>query len=126
MTASDDIYPPEHCRFCPAFSTGIFCELSGNHLDEICLTKKNIHLGKGQSLYLENDTPCGAYCVSSGNLKLTKATKEGKIVIVRLVSKGEILGIETIFADKTFPNNCESLEYTELFFINKKFFFDLH
>ena len=116
---------PNHCNTCPSFSSGVFCGLSGNDLDALCFAKKNIYLRKGEALYLENDHPCGAYCVSHGNLKLTKATKDGKIVIVRLVTSGEMLGVETIFAEKVFPNTCEALEDCELCFIDKKFFHEL-
>ncbi len=70
----------------------IFSGLKENELKEI---SKYFHLEeykKGDYIFFEGDEEPGIYIVVEGIVKLTKETSDGKTVILKLVTPGEVFG----------------------------------
>lgn len=109
------------CDNCVSRDEGIFCELGLPELSEISHHKITNVYKKGQTLFVQGNHPFGLYCISKGNIKLTKVGSDGKETIVRIVHAGDILGHRSLFTDDNYSATATALEETEVCFIDKKF-----
>jgi len=109
------------CDNCVSLDEGIFCELGLPELSAISHHKITNVYKKGQTLFVQGNHPFGLYCISKGNIKLTKVGSDGKETIVRIVHAGDILGHRSLFTDDNYSATATALEETEVCFIDKKF-----
>jgi CRP-like cAMP-binding protein len=109
------------CEACPSKSKGIFCNLLSEELSEITQHKVINRYKKGQTLFVQGTHPYGLYCVSSGNIKLTKIDSAGKESIVRVVGGGDVLGHRSLFTESHYSATATAMEDTEVCFLDKKF-----
>ncbi len=113
------------CENCPSKNDGIFCNLNFTELDEISQHKITNKYKKGQTLFVQGTHPFGLYCISTGNIKLTRTGIDGKESIVRIVHAGDILGHRSLFTDEDFGKTATAMEDTEVCFIDKKYILSL-
>ncbi len=113
--------PHLSCENCASLAEGIFCNLSSPELDEVSHHKINNTYKKGQTLFVQGNHPFGLYCISKGNIKLTKAAPDGKETIVRIVKGGDFLGLRSLFSDDNHSVTATVMEDSEVCFIDKKF-----
>ncbi|MFA6236355.1 MAG: Crp/Fnr family transcriptional regulator [Bacteriovorax sp.] len=109
------------CENCESRSEGIFCDLNLPELSNISEHKIFNTFKKGQTLFVQGTHPFGIYCVSKGNIKLTKTGPDGKETIVRIIHGGDILGHRSLFCDDDHMATATAMEDTEVCFIDKKF-----
>jgi len=110
-----------HCKDCPSRESGIFCAMELASLDDVSNHKVTNVYKKGQTLFVQGNHPFGIYCVSSGNIKVSKIGSDGKESIVRIVSAGDILGHRSLFTDQFYSATATALEDTKVCFIDKKY-----
>ncbi len=113
--------PAVHCDNCPSREDGIFCDLDFKDLHDVIDHKVTNTYKKGQTLFVQGNHPYGIYCISKGNIKLTKVGPDGKESIVRIISGGDILGHRSLFTDDNYTATATAMEDTEVCFIDKKF-----
>ena len=82
-----------------------------------CKTSKTIK--KGDVIFEEGENVNGIYCIKDGICKLTKLSANGKDHIVKLVSKGELLGQRSMISDEPVNLSAVALEDMEICFIPK-------
>lgn len=109
------------CENCVSKNEGIFCDLHIPEMDEISQYKINNTYKKGQTLFVQGNHPFGIYCISSGNIKLTKTGLDGKETIVRIAQGGDILGHRSLFTEDNYSATATAMEDTHVCFIDKKF-----
>lgn len=109
------------CENCTARSEGIFCDLEHSELKDISEHKIFNTFKKGQTLFVQGNHPFGIYCISKGNIKVTKTGSDGKETIVRIVQDGDILGHRSLFTDDDYMATATAMEDTDVCFIDKKF-----
>lgn len=109
------------CETCISKAEGIFCEMHLPELEEVSQHKINNTYKKGQTLFVQGNHPFGIYCISRGNIKLTKTGVDGKETIVRIAQGGDILGHRSLFTDDNYSATATAMEDTEVCFIDKKF-----
>lgn len=109
------------CNDCPSKDQGIFCDVEFQEVEEISQHKITNLYKKGQTLFIQGNHPHGLYCISSGNIKLTKAGNDGKETILRLVHSGDILGHRSLFTDDNYGATATAMDDTIVCFIDKKF-----
>lgn len=109
------------CETCPSREEGIFCALESSELKDIAEHKVSNRYKKGQNLFVQGTHPYGIYCISTGNIKLSKIGSDGKESIVRIVGKGDILGHRSLFTDDHYSATATAMEDSEVCFIDKKF-----
>ncbi len=114
-----------NCDNCPSKQDGIFCNLDFAETQDISQIKTTNKYKKGQTLFVQGTHPYGLYCISSGNIKLTKLGPDGKESIVRIVHAGDILGHRSLFTDEDFGKTATAMEDTEVCFIDKKYILSL-
>ena len=113
--------PNTTCENCVSRAEGIFCEMNLPELEEVSHHKINNTYKKGQTLFIQGNHPFGLYCISKGNIKLTKTGLDGKETIVRIAHGGDILGHRSLFTDDNYSATATAMEDTEVCFIDKKF-----
>jgi CRP-like cAMP-binding protein len=109
------------CQDCPSRMDGIFCELEEASLNDLGSNKITNLYKKGQTLFVEGNPPYGLYCISTGNVKVSKIGPSGKENIVRLAGAGDVLGHRSIFTDQYYSATATALEDTRVCFIDKKY-----
>jgi CRP-like cAMP-binding protein len=109
------------CEHCPSLGKGIFCDLERSALTDVSKQKIANKFKKGQTLFVQGNPPFGLYCISKGNIKVTKSDNQGKETIVRIATAGDVLGHRSIFTDQHYNATATALEDTEVCFIDKKF-----
>ncbi len=113
------------CESCVSHLKGIFCELNHDQLIPITRQKITNLYKKGQTLFVEGNHPNGIFCVSSGNIKLTEVGADGKETLIKVVTKGDILGHRSLFSEKKHDTTATAMEDTKACFIDKSFIIGL-
>ncbi len=109
------------CENCVSRNEGIFCDLGIPEMQNISHHKVHNTFKKGQTLFVQGNHPFGIYCISKGNIKLTKTGVDGKETIVRIAFGGDILGHRSLFTDDNYSATATAMEDTDVCFIDKKF-----
>jgi CRP-like cAMP-binding protein len=99
-----------------------FSSLKALNKDELlklsdCKTSRIIK--KGENIFEEGENVNGIFCVKEGICKLTKLSPNGKDHIVKLVSKGELLGQRSMISDEPANLSAIALEDMQVCFIPK-------
>lgn len=76
-------------------------------------------------IFYEGNLPYGLYCIVSGKVKIYKMDKEGHQHIVRLLGPGEMVGYRCLLANEPYSATAETLEETQVCFIDKKSLFHI-
>lgn len=82
-----------------------------------CKTGKRIK--KGEAIFSEGDKLNGIFCVRDGICKLTKLAPNGREQIIKLSSKGELLGQRSMISDEPANLSAVALEDMEVCFVPK-------
>ncbi len=112
---------PHSCEQCQSKEAGIFCHLDHPELVSVSEHKVTNSYKKGQTLFVQGNHPYGLYCISHGNIKLTKIGPDGKESIVRIVTAGDIIGHRSLFTDDHYSATATAMEDSVVCFIDKKF-----
>jgi CRP-like cAMP-binding protein len=99
-----------------------FSSLKALNKDELiklsdCKTSRIIK--KGENIFEEGENVNGIFCIKDGICKLTKLSPNGKDHIVKLVSKGELLGQRSMISDEPANLSAVALEDMQVCFIPK-------
>lgn len=109
------------CEGCPSRDEGIFCGLDIVELQEVDDHKVTNTFKRGQTLFVQGNHPYGLYCISKGNIKVTKTGSDGKESIVRICTGGDILGHRSLFTEEFYSATATAVEDTTVCFLDKKF-----
>jgi CRP/FNR family transcriptional regulator len=74
---------------------------------------------KGAILFVEGQGAHGVYILSSGRVKLTASSAEGKSLLLRVAGPGEVIGLPGTLSEKTYVLTAEALEPVEANFISR-------
>jgi CRP-like cAMP-binding protein len=99
-----------------------FSSLKALNKDELikmseCKTSKTIK--KGENIFEEGENVNGIFCIKDGICKLTKLSPNGKDHIVKLVTKGELLGQRSMISEEPANLSAIALEDMQVCFIPK-------
>ncbi|MBF4472494.1 MULTISPECIES: Crp/Fnr family transcriptional regulator [Flavobacterium] len=99
-----------------------FSSLKALNKDELiriseCKTSRTIK--KGENIFEEGENVNGIFCIKDGICKLTKLSPNGKDHIVKLVTKGELLGQRSMISDEPANLSAVALEDMQVCFIPK-------
>ncbi len=74
---------------------------------------------EGAVIFVEGQVPNGVYVLCQGRVKLTTTSRDGKTLIMRIVQPGEILGLQSMVTGKPYELTVETLQASQLAFINR-------
>ena len=73
----------------------------------------------GAMLFVEGETPQGAFVLSTGRVKLSICSATGKVIILRIAKPGEILGLHAAVSSTGFQATAETVEQCQVSFVRR-------
>lgn len=107
------------CEQCIVREFSSLKALSKDELLKISECKTTHIIKKGEVIFEEGENVNGIYCIKDGVCKLTKLSANGKDHIVKLVTKGELLGQRSMISEEPVNLSAVALEDMNICFIPK-------
>jgi len=107
------------CEQCIVREFSSLKALNKDELVKLAECKTSRHIKKGEIIFEEGENVNGIFCVKDGVCKLTKLSPNGKDHIVKLVTKGELLGQRSMISDEATNLSAVALEDMQVCFIPK-------
>ena len=74
---------------------------------------------KGTILFVEGQEACSVFILSSGRVKLTTASADGKSLLLRIAEPGEVIGLPGTISGETYVLTAEALEPVQVNVISR-------
>lgn len=107
------------CENCIVRQFNSLRAMSKEELKKVSDSKTTRTIKKGEPLFEEGEKLNGVYCVRDGVSKLSKLSPNGKDQIVKLATKGEVMGQRSIIAEETSNLSAVAVSDMEVCFIPK-------
>ena len=98
----------------------LFKNLSDEELKELGAYLAAASYKKKETIFSEGEPPDWFYIVSSGKVKITKISHEGKEIIIEVISPSDIFGGVAVLKNFPYPANAVAMEDTEVIKISRK------
>lgn len=116
----------EHCSQCSQRQTeGGFCNMAAEPVEALDSMKFTGAYPKGALLFVEGEQPRGVFVLCRGRAKLTTTSTEGRTLIVKIASPGEVLGVSAAILGRPYEVSAETLEASQISFIRRDDFLRL-
>lgn len=92
----------------------LFQGLSTAALDDIRAASLRTRIGKGETLFHQEQEAATVYVVIAGRLRVTQTTAAGQQIIIRYVGAGECVGYNTISGGETYGSSVGAVDDTAL------------
>jgi CRP-like cAMP-binding protein len=110
----------ERCENCIVRKFNALRAMSKEELKAVSDSKISQKVKKGEVIFEEGEKLNGIYCVRGGVSKLAKLSPNGKDQIVKLASKGEVLGQRSVVAEENSNLSATAVSDMEMCFIPKE------
>jgi len=84
-----------------------------------------IELAAGQPLYKQGDDPQGVFIIESGTLKIVRALEPQKSMVVRLMNKRNLAGLEALLGKEKYQDTALAIEKVRAYRLEKEAFLNL-
>ncbi|MDT7827442.1 Crp/Fnr family transcriptional regulator [Pricia sp. S334] len=111
---------PTRCEQCIVRQFNSLRAMSKEELRRVSESKTTKLVKKGDSIFKEGEKLKGVYCVRGGVSKLSKLSANGKDQIVKLATKGEVLGQRSVIVDENTNLSATAVDDMEVCFIPKE------
>jgi CRP-like cAMP-binding protein len=98
----------------------LFKDLSDEELKELEHYITTVAFRKKEDIFTEGDAPEWFYIVSTGKVKVTKISHEGKEIILEIISPYDIFGGVAVLRNFPYPANAVAMEDSEILKISRK------
>jgi CRP/FNR family cyclic AMP-dependent transcriptional regulator len=109
----------ENCLNCPHREERLFCNLPPPALQRLSEITSASSYPRGATLFVEGQEPRGVFIVCSGRVKLSTSSPEGKTLILRFASPGDVLGLAASVSGKPYQATADLLEACQINFIGR-------
>ena len=107
------------CEQCIVRELSSLKALNKEEILKIADCKSSYTIKKGESIFAEGENVNGIFCIKDGVCKMTKLSANGNEQIVKLISKGELLGQRSVISDEPVNLSAVAVEDMEVCFIPK-------
>jgi CRP/FNR family transcriptional regulator, cyclic AMP receptor protein len=107
----------DSCVACPVKEDHLFCNLSAPALQKLNEIKSTAVYPKSAVLFIEGQQPRGVFVLCAGKVKLSTSSKEGKTIITKLSSSGDVLGLNATMSNRPYEVTAEMVEPGQANFI---------
>jgi CRP/FNR family transcriptional regulator, cyclic AMP receptor protein len=104
---------------------GFFCEMAPEPMKAFERMKFTSSYPEGAVLFVEGQNPRGVYMLCKGLVKLTMTSSEGRTLIVRIASGGQMLGLHATISGEPYELTAEALEPCQINFVRRDDFLKL-
>lgn len=94
--------------------------MNKEELKKVSDSKVTKKIKKGEALFEEGEKLNGVFCVRSGVSKLSKLSENGKDQIVKLATKGEVMGQRSVIAEESTNLSAVAVQDMDVCFIPKE------
>ena len=109
----------DSCLKCTWRRKGFFCDLAPATLKAFdAITFTNVYPEKAV-LFSEGESPRGVFVICRGTAKLSVSSNDGKTLITKIVAPGEVLGLSGSISGHSYKTKAETLEVSQVNFINR-------
>jgi CRP/FNR family transcriptional regulator, cyclic AMP receptor protein len=108
----------EDCMRCPLRKASWFCQLSSDLLKSFSSSSHLATYPGGAILFIEGQMPRGAFVLCSGKVKLSTTSREGKVLILKIVEPGEVMGLSAVISAEAYEITAETLEPSLVNFVD--------
>jgi len=108
------------CEQCIVRQFNSLRAMSKEELKKVSDSKTSKIVKKGESIFEEGEKLNGVFCVRSGVSKLSKLSANGKDQIVKLATKGQVLGQRSVISEEVSNLSAKAVEDMEVCFIPKE------
>jgi CRP/FNR family transcriptional regulator, cyclic AMP receptor protein len=115
----------ESCVNCKLRKDKWFCGFSSGTLKSFSSDSHLTTYPGGALLFVEGQTPRGAYVLCSGRVKLSTTSRDGKVLILRMADAGELLGLSAVISGEPYVVTAETAAPCHVNFIERGAFLDL-
>ena len=109
----------EDCMHCSLRKDNWFCHLSNGLLNSFSASSHLATYPGGAILFIEGQMPRGAFVLCSGKVKLSTTSKEGKVLILKIVGPGEGIGLSAVISGEAYEITAETLEPCLVNFVDR-------
>jgi CRP/FNR family transcriptional regulator len=109
----------ENCTTCSLRKHGWFCDLSEELVRSFSSSSHLTTYPGGAILFVEGQMPRGAFVLCSGKVKLSTTSKEGKVLILKIVEAGEIIALSAVISGEPYELTAETLEPCLVNFVDR-------
>lgn len=110
MSSLPKLLPIDDRLSCDHRSLRMFCNLSREVLADYDAIGSMVRLPKGAILFREDDLGDRVSVIRSGQVKLSCGTAEGKTLILRIASAGDVLGLSAVISGCRYEVTARTLE----------------
>ncbi|AUC81115.1 Crp/Fnr family transcriptional regulator [Lacinutrix sp. Bg11-31] len=110
----------DRCENCIIRELNSLKALKKDELKRISDSKVSKTIKKGEVIFAEGEKLNGVFCVRNGVSKLSKMSDNGKDQIVKIASRGEILGQRSVITDEKTNLSAVALNDMEVCYIPKQ------
>jgi CRP/FNR family cyclic AMP-dependent transcriptional regulator len=96
-----------------------FCDFSGDTLRAFNAVGHKQTYPAGALLFAEGQSPRGILVLCSGRVKMSTASREGKILILKVASPGDVLGLSAVLSGVPFEATAETVTPCRVNFVNR-------
>ena len=107
------------CEQCIVRELSSLKALSKDELIHLANCKDSVTVKKGEVIFNEGDVMNGVYCIKEGTCKLVKMNSNGKDTIIKLITKGELLGQTSILTEEKSKLSAVAVDDMRVCFIPK-------
>lgn len=107
----------QSCLACPIREGALFCDVADDTLADLDKIRQTSLYPAGAVLFVEGELRRGIFVLCSGRVKLTASSPQGRSVIIRIASSGEVLGLSATISDTTYVATAETLDPAQVNFI---------
>ena len=108
-----------NCEQCIVREFSALKVLEKGDLLKIANCKTSFTIKKGENIFEEGQNINGVFCIKSGVCKISKLSDNGKSHIVKLITKGELLGQRSLINEESLNLTATALEDMQVCFIPK-------
>jgi CRP/FNR family cyclic AMP-dependent transcriptional regulator len=98
----------ESCLNCTLRKEHSFCNMSYGLLKRFSAASHQSTYPGGAVLFVEGQMPRGAFVLCSGRVKLSTTSREGKVLIVKMASAGDMLGLSAVISGTAYEVTAET------------------
>jgi len=120
MRTPDGLDIIESCMGCKASRESFFCRFSPAVLRSMDEASHHTVMPAGALLFVEGQTPRGVFILCSGVVKLSTASKEGKVLILKQAEAGEVLGLSASISGTNYEMSAETATSCQLNFVSRQ------
>ena len=113
---------PAECLTCHLRSSDSFCALSKASLEAFSRIKHSAIFPGGAVVFAEGQIPNVVFLLCQGQVKVSTSSRDGKTFILRIVTPGVVLGLDSAVSGKPYEFTAETMQPCQVNFVDREDF----